>query len=355
MSSQIQSLARRRVPLADPVQQRRMLDAVDLGAHHGNFAQDAAAAGHAPLRASGIDILQLNLGRVCNQTCVHCHVDAGPDRRESMSDEVLELSLDVLRRSGAPTLDITGGAPEMHPRFRDLVRAGKQAGAHVMDRCNLSILLAPRYEDLPQFLAEHGVEVICSLPHYRRSSTDRQRGDGVFEASIEALKRLNAVGYGVPGKGLRLVLVTNPVGAFLPAGQASLEAEWKRELQRLYGIRFDALYTITNMPISRYLEWLDGSGNLESYLRSLVQGFNPAAVQGVMCRNTLSVGWDGRLFDCDFNQMLDLGLAQGVPGTLQELAAEGALDLVAARPIVTGRHCYGCTAGAGSSCGGSTV
>lgn len=348
MTDLLQSLARRRAPLADPAAQRALLDGVDLGAA-GDFDADAARAGHAPLRTGELEILQLNLGRVCNQTCVHCHVDAGPDRRESMSDELVDLSLRVLESSGAKTLDITGGAPEMHPRFRDLVREGRRIGAHVMDRCNLTILLAPRYTDLPEFLAEHGVEVVCSLPHYRQSSTDRQRGDGVFEASIEALRRLNAVGYGQPGSGLRLVLVTNPVGAFLPAGQGSLEAEWKRELKRLHGVSFDALYTITNMPISRYLEWLEKGGRVESYLRTLVDAFNPAAVGSVMCRNTLSVGWEGRLYDCDFNQMLDLPVDASAPQTLAEFdraRLEG-------RPVVTGRHCYGCTAGAGSSCGGA--
>jgi radical SAM/Cys-rich protein len=219
-----------------------------------------------------------------------------------------------------------------------------------MDRCNLTILLVKRYEDLPAFLAAHEVEVVCSLPHYRQFSTDRQRGEGVFESSLEGLRRLNAVGYGRDPK-LRLVLVTNPVGAFLPASQRSLELEWKREMRRLWGIDFDALYTITNMPISRYLEWLIESGNLQGYLERLVSAFNPAAAGGVMCRTTLSVGWDGRLFDCDFNQMLELGTGFGAPTTIHDFDSAR----LAERQIVTGRHCFGCTAGAGSSCGGSVV
>lgn len=349
MGDPLQSLARRRAPLADPSYQRARLDGIELGVGVGNFEQQLKAAGRFPLRVSALEILQLNLGRVCNQACIHCHVDAGPDRRESMSDELVDLAMAVLERSSAGTLDITGGAPEMHPRFRDIVREGRRQGVHMIDRCNLTILLAPRYEDLPGFLAEHQVEVVCSLPHYRQSSTDKQRGDGVFEASIEALKRLNAVGYGQADSGLRLVLVTNPVGAFLPAGQASLEAEWKRELLRLHGISFDSLYTITNMPISRYLEWLEQSGNLERYLATLVKAFNPAAIEPLMCRNTLSVSWDGRLFDCDFNQMLELGMDQAAPQTLQEFDQAS----LQTRKISTGRHCFGCTAGTGSSCGGA--
>ena len=348
----LKSLARRRAPLAEASVQREHLEAVDLTGHgvaDGDFDADAKSAGHAPLRTGALDILQLNLGRVCNQTCVHCHVDAGPDRRESMSDELIDKSLAVLAASGAKTLDITGGAPEMHPRFRDLVREGHRLGVNVIDRCNLTILLAPRYTDLPEFLAEHKVEVVCSLPHYRQSSTDRQRGDGVFDLSIEALKRLNAVGYGQPGSGLKLVLVTNPVGAFLPSGQASLESEWKRELDRLHGIQFDSLFTITNMPISRYLEWLENGDHLEGYMRTLVDAFNPEAVSSVMCRHTLSVGWDGRLFDCDFNQMLEMPVSADAPQTLHDFD----LSKLEGRPVVTGRHCYGCTAGSGSSCGGA--
>ena len=340
------TLQRRRSPLASAAEQRRLLDGVELPA---SFDERLERAGVGPLLAAGIEVLQLNLGRVCNQTCHHCHVDAGPDRAETMSRETAELALAVLAETAIPTVDLTGGAPELCDQFEYLVRESRRLGRRVMDRCNLTILLAERYAHLPAFLAEHGVEVVCSLPHYRRLNTDRQRGEGVFDLSIEALRRLNAVGYGRPGTGLSLVLVTNPVGAFLPGGQASLAAEWKREMQRLHGVAFSELYTLANMPISRFLEWLQGSSNLDGYLQRLSQAFNPHAARAVMCRTTLSVGWDGRLFDCDFNQMLDLEVVTGAPRTLAEFDRA----LLEGRRVVTGRHCFGCTAGAGSSCGGS--
>ncbi|MDG1049875.1 MAG: arsenosugar biosynthesis radical SAM protein ArsS [Planctomycetota bacterium] len=343
------TLARSRSPLADPRWQRARLGEVDL-ADGGDFGAMAEAAMGEPLASRGIEILQLNLGRRCNLTCVHCHVDAGPDRKEDMSRATAERCLEVMEASGAGVVDITGGAPEMSEQFEFLVRGARAAGRHVIDRCNLSILLAKPFAHLVDFLAEHEVEVVASLPHYRQLSTDRQRGDGVFDDSIEALRRLNARGYGRDPR-LRLVLVTNPVGAFLPAGQASLEAEWRRELKRAHGIDFDALFAITNMPISRYLEWLESKEQTDAYMRKLVDAFNPSSVAGVMCRTTLSVGWDGRLFDCDFNQMLELGLEDGVPGHIDSFD----LEQVAARRVVTGRHCYGCTAGAGSSCGGATT
>jgi len=239
----------------------------------------------------------------------------------------------------------------MNPHFRWLVERLRERGLHVMDRCNLTILETRPHYELPHFLAEHRVEVVCSLPHYRALNTDAQRGEGVYAQSIRALQRLNALGYGDGQSGLRLVLVTNPVGAFLPPHQRSLEAEWKRELLRNHGIRFDALYCITNMPISRYLEWLQSSGNLEAYLGKLVAAFNPAAVAGLMCRNTLSVGWDGRLYDCDFNQMLELGLEARAPQHVRDFD----VARLQARGVVVGRHCFGCTAGAGSSCGGATT
>jgi radical SAM/Cys-rich protein len=343
------TLRRRGAPLADPTRQLETLARLSLpGELAGDFDRHLERAGLYPLRSDKIEIFQINVGRMCNQTCAHCHVDAGPDREEDMSFETAELAMQVLARTSIPTVDITGGAPEMSRSFRYLVQESRRLGRHVIDRCNLTILLAPRFEDLPEFLAANAVEIVCSLPHYRKPSTDKQRGEGVFERSIEALRRLNAVGYG-RGNGLRLVLVTNPVGAFLPAAQETLEAEWKREMERAYGIAFDALYTITNMPISRYLEWLVDSKNLESYLCLLVQSFNPSAARGVMCRNTLSIGWRGDLYDCDFNQMLDLPVGFGQPRHLADFDLE-ALDR---RRIVTARHCFGCTAGAGSSCGGS--
>jgi radical SAM/Cys-rich protein len=304
-----------------------------------------------PLRPTRLEIFQMNLGKMCNQTCRHCHVDAGPDRREVMSRETMEQCLAALAKTAIPTVDLTGGAPEMNPHFRWLVEEVRKLGRHVMDRCNLTILETAPHADLPEFFARHQVEVVCSLPHYRALNTDKQRGEGVYEKSIRALKKLNALGYGDGKSGLRLVLVTNPVGAFLPAGQASLEAEWKRELLKNHGIRFDSLFTITNMPISRFLEWLEQSGNLAAYLERLVQAFNPEAARGVMCRNTLSVGWDGQLYDCDFNQMLDLPVEAGAPRHIRDFD----LAKLEARSIVTDRHCFGCTAGAGSSCGGATT
>jgi radical SAM/Cys-rich protein len=340
------TLAARRDPLASAAEQRRRLHALPLAREP---AEALASAGLWPLRATRIEVLQINVGKVCNQTCKHCHVDAGPDRRETMSRETIELCLAALARTDIPTLDITGGAPELHPDFRWLVAEARALGRHVIDRCNLTILETPSHRDLPAYLARHRVEVVCSLPHYARLSTDRQRGDGVHDASIRALRRLNEVGYGDPSSGLRLVLVTNPVGAFLPAAQASLETEWKREMLARHGVRFDALYTITNMPISRYLEWLEQSGNLERYTRELVSAFNPAAARGVMCRSTISVGWDGRLHDCDFNQMLDMPVAPGAPQHVRDFDR----DALEARSIEVDRHCFGCTAGAGSSCGGA--
>lgn len=343
------TLARSRSPLASPAHQVATLDALDL-AGGADFGARAEAAIGQPLAAAGVDVLQLNLGRKCNQTCVHCHVDAGPDRTEDMSREVADSCLEVLGATDIPTVDITGGAPEMAAQFEHLVRGARALGRHVIDRCNLSILLARPFAHLADFLAEHGVEVVASLPHYRAPNTDSQRGEGAFAASIEALRRLNAAGYGRDPR-LRLVLVTNPVGAFLPAGQASLETEWKREMKARYGVDFDALYALANMPISRYLEWLEAGGRTEAYMQRLLDAFNPASVASVMCRTTLSVGWDGRLFDCDFNQMLDLETDASVPRHIDEFD----LDALATRPIAVGRHCFGCTAGAGSSCGGATT
>jgi radical SAM/Cys-rich protein len=347
-SESVQSLLSRRSPLASATAQVQALRQLPLARE---FDQALAGAGLHPLRPTALSIFQMNLGKMCNQTCRHCHVDAGPDRREVMTRETMQQCLAALATTKIPTVDLTGGAPEMNPDFRWLVEQLRSMGRHVMDRCNLTILETTPHYDLPDFLAQHQVEIVCSLPHHRALSTDRQRGDGVHEKSIRALQRLNALGYGNGTSGLRLVLVTNPVGAFLPANQDSLAAEWKRELLRNHGIVFDALYTITNMPISRYLEWLQQSGNLASYLERLVTAFNPAAATGVMCRNTLSIGWDGQLYDCDFNQMLEMPVARSAPQHVRDFD----LARLQARNIVTDRHCFGCTAGAGSSCGGATA
>ncbi len=342
------SLKARDAPLSSSKEQAALLGGLPLTREF-----DAALEAHAlpPLQAAGVGVLQINVGKLCNQVCRHCHVDAGPDRTEIMTRQTMQWCLDALAQTAIPTVDITGGAPELNPNFRWLVGQVRALGRDVIDRCNLTIIETGAQRDLPEFFAANGVELVCSLPHYRALNTDRQRGDGVFDKSIAALKRLNAVGYGQPGSGLRLLLVTNPVGAYLPAGQASLEVTWKREMLRLYGVQFDALFCMTNMPISRYLDWLAQTGNLESYMMTLVQAFNPAAVSGVMCRQMLSVGWDGQLFDCDFNQMLELGLHGEAPRHIRDFS----LAPLVARKIVTGRHCYGCTAGAGSSCGGTTT
>ena len=295
-------------------------------------------------------MLQLNLGKKCNQTCHHCHVDAGPDRTETMSAEILDLCLRVLAASEIPTLDVTGGAPELHPEFRRIVEEGAALGRHVMDRCNLTVTRLPNYRYIPAFLARYRVEVVASLPYFQAKQTDAQRGDGVFEDSIAALREFNDLGYGRPGSGLVLNLVTNPVGAFLPPAQAAAERDWRRELERRYGIVFNRLFTITNMPISRFLEHLDQKGQTDTYVSRLAQAFNPAAAAGVMCRTTLSVGWDGTLYDCDFNQMLDLPLA----GRRRHIRDFDRAELDV-RDIALGPHCFGCTAGAGSSCGGAVV
>ena len=344
------TLMRRGSPLAAPQRQRDLL----AGGGFPAFEAALAAGDRWPLTAAGIEVLQVNVGKLCNQTCGHCHVDAGPDRREVMSRDTMQLCLDALARGGIPTLDVTGGAPEMNPHFRWLVERATSMGRHVIDRCNLTILLAPHFDDLPAFLADHRVEIVASLPCYLPENTDRQRGEGVFAKSIEALRRLNAAGYATPGTGLTLTLVYNPVGPSLPPPQAALEKAYRQELRGRHGVEFTRLYTITNMPISRFLDDLLQSGQYDAYMRKLIDAYNPAAVDGLMCRTTVSVGWDGTLYDCDFNQMLDLPLgepgrsATGVPHVrdFDSLA-------LTARRIVTGRHCYGCTAGAGSGCQGA--
>jgi radical SAM/Cys-rich protein len=340
------TLSKQQHPLARGAAQRERLAQVPLPR---SFEDALASAGLFPLHATGIEVLQINLGKRCNQTCRHCHVDAGPERQEVMSGEIVDACLHALAEQDIPTLDITGGAPELHPEFPRIVREARALGRHVIDRCNLTITRLPNYRYLPAFLAEHQVEVAGSLPYYQAHQTDAQRGDGVFEDSIAALCELNALGYGQPESGLILDLVVNPVGAFLPPNQAAAEREWKRELCRRYGIVFNRLFTITNMPISRFLEHLEQKGQTASYLTRLVQAFNPAAAAGLMCRTTLSVGWDGTLYDCDFNQMLELPLQPSLPQNIRGFR-RSAVDF---RKIVLGPHCFGCTAGAGSSCGGA--
>lgn len=340
------TLLRQGSPLSDPAAQLRLL--AETGCPP--FEQALGNSGLSPLRAAGIEVLQVNVGKVCNQTCRHCHVDAGPDRREVMSRETMALCLDVLDRADIPTLDLTGGAPEMNSHFRWLVAETRALGRHVIDRSNLTILLAHGFDDLPAFLAEQRVEVVASLPCYLQENTDAQRGDGVFEKSITALRRLNGLGYGQPG-GLVLTLVYNPIGPSLPPPQPALEAAYRRELGERYGVVFTRLFTITNMPISRFLDDLVHQNRHQEYMEKLTAAYNPAAAAGVMCRTTLSVGWDGRLFDCDFNQMLNLGLLPDLPRHIRDFDAAR----LSGRRITTGPHCYGCTAGSGSGCQGAIV
>jgi len=345
-----QSLRSRRLPLAPPDEQLRVLSEAQAGGH--DFDARLAEAGWQALKPAALEVFQINLGKLCNMTCRHCHVDAGPDRTDAMmADATVEACLAALDRSGAHTVDLTGGAPELHPRFRDLVDEAKARQKHVIDRCNLTILLTNKMKDLPEWMAAREVEIVASLPHYGELATNAQRGDGTFEKSLAAIRRLNAVGYGQGDPGRRLTLMSNPAGAFLSGDQRLMEAEWKRELHRRHGITFDRLFALNNMPISRYLEWLLETGNLESYMDRLHRAFNPATVAGLMCRSTISISWDGYVYDCDFNQMLDMKVGGSEPLHIRDF--DGAR--FEARTIRTAAHCFGCTAGAGSSCGGATA
>jgi radical SAM/Cys-rich protein len=335
-------------PLAFPDQQRALLEG---DSEFPIFSDVLSKCGESEMTARGIETLQVNVGRVCNQTCTHCHVDAGPDRKEAMSREVAEACLEFLERADVGTLDITGGAPEMNPNFRLLVSQAQRQGRSIIDRCNLTILQAPGYEDLADFLAEHHVEIVASLPCYLEENVNKQRGDRVFQRSIAALQRLNQLGYGLPDSRLKLSLVFNPVGLSLPPDQQQLEADYRRELKTRYGIEFTSLFTITNMPISRFLVDLLQQEQYDMYLQKLVEAFNPATIDGLMCRTMLSVDWQGYLYDCDFNQMLDLKLSAERPNILH--MDDQTLQRLLNRNIITGRHCFGCTAGSGSSCQGS--
>jgi radical SAM/Cys-rich protein len=319
---------------------------------NGTYDFEAKLAAHGlELSACAVETLQVNVGKLCNQACKHCHVDASPTRTEMMTRKTAEQVIAALRKFRIPTLDITGGAPELNPSFRYLVTEAHALGAHVIVRHNLTVMFEPGQDDLPEFFREHTVEVISSLPYFLEQQTDAQRGRGVFQKSIEALQRLNTVGYGVDGSDLILDLVYNPVGAFLPPPQASIEADFKREMMARYGVSFNRLYTITNMPIERFLDYLRRSGNEDRYMRKLVEAFNPIAVEGLMCRTLISVDWTGRLYDCDFNQMIGLDVSPDMPQTIADFDPVK----LANRHISTAFHCFGCTAGAGSSCGGVVV
>ncbi|MGA8262808.1 MAG: arsenosugar biosynthesis radical SAM (seleno)protein ArsS [Ignavibacteriaceae bacterium] len=315
------------------------------------FEEKFKETGESKLFAIELEIIQINIGKMCNQVCKHCHVDAGPDRKEIMTRETMQYCIDALAKTNIQTVDLTGGAPEMNPDFKWFISEIKRLNRHIIVRSNLTILVSNGFEDFPKFLADNNIEIISSLPYYTASNTDRQRGDGVFDKSIQAIKILNELGYGKDESGLIFNLVYNPLGAFLPPKQESLEKDYKRELWNKFGLVFNNLYTITNLPISRFLDYLIESGNYMNYMNKLISAFNPAAALNVMCRNTISVGWDGQLYDCDFNQMLELPLTNGSPKNIQDFET----GLLNNRLIVTGQHCYGCTAGAGSSCGGATA
>ena len=304
------------------------------------------------LRRARPEILQVNVGKLCNLTCIHCHVNAGPKRKEIMTRETVDRIIDWLVRTEIPTVDLTGGAPEMIPDFRYFVEQVKalQPSRHMIDRCNLTILLESGYEDLGEFLATNKVEIIASMPCYSAENVNAQRGEGVFEGSIAALQLLNLVGYGTDPD-LLLHLIYNPVGAFLPPSQAELEADYKRELKKHFGIVFNKLYTLTNLPIGRFASYLRHNNKLDEYMELLIQAFNPATVDGLMCRNTISVGWRGEVYDCDFNQQLGMQWKNGAPIFLWDVDP----NEIDNREIMTGEHCFGCTAGAGSSCGGAIV
>lgn len=349
------SLHERRAPLDSPDEQLRLLGSVTIKrgpTETGHFERDLEASGWPVLQPSKLEIFQINLGKLCNMTCRHCHVDSGPDRiDENMDLETVEACLRAIDLSGAGMVDLTGGAPELNPHFEYLVDECIRRGKQVMDRCNLTILTVKRYQHLPRWFAERGVEVICSLPHYRKLGTDAQRGSGTYEKSIQALRMLNEAGYGQGDPSRRLTLVTNPVGAFLAGNQESLEDEWKAALMHNHGVAFDRLLALNNMPMSRYLEWLAEKGMVREYLERLVHAFNPATIAGLMCRNTLSVSWDGYLYDCDFNQQLAMHMA--LPGSRRPHVRDFDLEQWRRHVVRTERHCYGCTAGAGSGCGGA--
>lgn len=345
------SLKRLNHALSDTHHQLAILEG-NGGHQYELFKDKLGMAGMFPLKSSGIEIFQVNVGKMCNQVCRHCHVDAGPDRKEIMSRETMQLCIDVLRSSDIGIVDITGGAPELNPDFRWFVTEIKKLGKHAIVRCNLTIILAnKKFFYLPEFFKENGIEIVSSLPSFSKDRTDRQRGEGVFDSSIKALQMLNKVGYGIADTGLILNLVYNPAGAFLPPSQQALEREYKEELRKHFGISFNSLFAITNMPISRYLDYLLSTGNYDKYMEKLIAAFNPAAARNVMCRNIISVGWDGYLFDCDFNQMLDLKVSTEKSQHVKDFD----LKVLNNRSIVINQHCYGCTAGTGSSCGGSLI
>ena len=346
----IKSLHKRESDLANSNRQLEILsNGIFQNGDLPTFKNKISETNQFPLKAKKLEILQINVGYMCNQVCEHCHVDAGPDRKEIMTRETMKQCLDVIKKTGAHTLDLTGGAPEMNPNFRWFVEEAAKVGIKdFIVRSNLTIIRAnKKHYDLPGFFKKHNVHVVSSMPHWTRGKTDKQRGDGVFDKSIKALQELNAIGYGMPDSSLKLDLVYNPSGAFLPSNQASMEKDFKKALNEDFGIQFHNLFAITNLPISRFLDYLIASENYEDYMYALVEAYNPSAVSNVMCTNTLSVSWDGYLYDCDFNQMLELPV-----NSISKHISEYNEELLEERSIVVSQHCYGCTAGAGSSCQG---
>ena len=343
------SLQRSKHLLSDPINQLKFLSSGMFSSGTLPTFSDKLKGLDVLLKTDDLEILQVNLGYMCNQTCAHCHVDAGPDRKEIMSPDTIDQVIDAIGRFKPNTLDLTGGAPEMNPEFQRLISAAVSLSVKdIIVRSNLTILESNNhYKNYPQFFKENGVHVVSSLPHYSMRTTDRQRGEGVFSKSITALKRLNELGYGRE-KHLKLDLVYNPSGAFLPGSEKELEADFKRKLKADFDIDFNELFCITNLPISRFLEYLIATENYEEYMETLVEAFNPSTLSGLMCRNTLSVGYDGSLYDCDFNQMLQIPIS-GDKRYLADLASSAYSN----RKINVHQHCYGCTAGSGSSCQGS--
>lgn len=350
----VKSLKAQKSQLGESAFQLKVLNDQELlGRKMPLFRDKLEDIGLFPLKPTKLEVFQINVGKMCNQVCTHCHVDAGPDRKEIMTRETMQQCINILEKHKFSTLDLTGGAPEMNNNFRWFIEEIRKVDEDIkiIVRCNLTIILAnPKYHDLPDFFKKHRIEVVSSLPATSASRTDAQRGDGVFEDSIKALQMLNAVGYGMEGSDLNLNLVYNPAGAFLPAGQVGLEKEFKRVLRTKFNIEFNSLFAITNIPISRYLDYLLVSGNYAAYMEKLVMAYNPVAAENVMCRNTLSIGWDGYLYDCDFNQMLELKVA-----AKSKHISEFDYDELVNRSIIVNQHCYGCTAGAGSSCGGEVA
>jgi len=345
-----QSLQKRHSDLANTNKQLEILsNGVFANGELPTFKNKISETNQFPLKAKTLEILQINVGYMCNQVCEHCHVDAGPDRKEIMTKETMQQILDVIKTTGAHTLDLTGGAPEMNPNFRWFVEEASKIGVQdFIVRSNLTIIRAnKKYYYLPDFFKKHNIHVVSSMPHWTRGKTDKQRGEGVFDMSIKALQELNAVGYGMPNSNLKLDLVYNPSGAFLPGDQMAMEKDFKKALLEDFEIQFHNLFAITNLPISRFLDYLIASENYEDYMFNLVEAYNPMAVENVMCTNTLSVSWDGYLFDCDFNQMLELPV-----NSKAKHISEYKTELLEGRNIVISQHCYGCTAGAGSSCQG---